>query len=96
MRLDEFSSVVKKVKETTGDEKFDNMMNNISGSDSPQTNLGNRSITTDRKIMELTHKIFLRLREYDDPEIYEKFINFMIKTVETNVGPIDESLKNKA
>jgi hypothetical protein len=80
-----------RLDEITGDADFDKMIGNISSSDTPSVDLSNRKTVPDRKIMELTHKIFLRLREYDDPEIYEKFINFMIKTVETNVGPIDES-----
>ena len=44
----------------------------------------------DRKIMALTHQIFMKLRDYDDPEIYQKFVDFMVKTIEDNVGPLDE------
>lgn len=81
----------KKVKEATGDRDFDSMMNNITNNTDPSAQLGNKSTTPNRAIMKLTHEIFLRLRDYDDPEIYQKFINFMIKTVSDNVGPLDES-----
>jgi hypothetical protein len=67
------------------------MMGNISGSDTPSVDLSNRQTVPDRKIMDLTHKIFLRLQEYDDPEVYQKFIQFMIKTITANAGPLDES-----
>lgn len=79
-------------REATGDKKFDDMMSGITGSDTPSVDLGNRQTVPDRQIMELTHKIFLRLREYDDPEIYQKFIEFMVKTINANVGPLDESI----
>jgi hypothetical protein len=82
-------SRIKRVKETTGDEKFDNMINNISGSDSPQTDLGSRKTQPDRKTMELTHKIFLALRDYDDPYVYDRFVEFMAKTLDPNIGSVD-------
>ena len=81
------------VKEATGDASFDGMMNNITNNTEPSAQLGNKQTTPDRKIMQLTHQIFMKLRDYDDPEIYQKFINFMIKTVSDNVGPLDESRK---
>lgn len=83
----------KKVKEATGDARFDGMMNNITNNTEPSAQLGSKSTTPNRDIMKLTHEIFLKLRDYDDPEIYQKFINFMIKTVSDNVGPLDESRK---
>jgi hypothetical protein len=82
-----------RLDEITGDPGFDKMMGGITGSDTPGVDIGNRQTVPDRKIMELTHKIFLRLREYDDPAVYEKFIDFMTKTITDNVGPLDESKK---
>lgn len=84
-------SRIKKTREATGDANFDDMMGKITGSDKPTAQLGNKPTVPDRKIMALTHQIFLKLRDYDDPDIYQKFIEFMIKTVNDNVGPLDES-----
>ena len=83
----------RKFRETTGDRKFDNMLGKIVGSDKPEVDQGNRKTIPDREIMEWTHKIFLRLQQYHDPDIYRKFIEFMIKTIESDIGPIDESMK---
>jgi hypothetical protein len=85
---------VKKVKEATGDARFDGMMNNITNNTEPSAQLGSKMTTPNREIRDLTHEIFLKLRDYDDPEIYQKFIDMMIKTINNpNVGPLDESRK---
>lgn len=80
----------KKVAEATGDARFDKMMGNITGSETPKAMPPQGTGQIDRQIMELTHKIFLRLREFDDPEVYQKFIDFMVKTINNDVGPLDE------
>lgn len=77
-------------KEATGDKKFDKMMGNITGSDTPKAIPAQGTGQIDRQIMELTHKIFLRLRDFDDPRVYQKFIDFMVKTINNDVGPLDE------
>ena len=81
----------KKVKESTSDERFDNMMGKITGSDKPEAIPAQGTGHIDRKIMNLTHQIFLRLRDFDDPEVYQKFMEFMTKTINSEVGPLDES-----
>lgn len=80
----------KKVAEATGDARFDKMMGNITGSDTPSAIPAQGSGQIDRQIMELTHKIFLRLRDFDDPRVYQKFIEFMVKTINNDAGPLDE------
>lgn len=78
-----------RLDEITGDDKFDRMMNNISGKDTPDVDLGNRQTSPDRKTHELTHKIFLALRDYDDPYVYQQFVDFMRKTLDPNIGPVN-------
>jgi hypothetical protein len=80
-----------RLDEITGDARFDNMLGKIAASDKPSVDIGNKKAEPDRKTMELTHKIFLALRDYDDPYVYDQFVQFMRKTLDPNIGPVDES-----
>ena len=83
MRLGDF------INEETGDERFDKMMNKVTGSNSPSVEPSNLQMT--QKTLDLTHKIFLALRDYNDPRITAKFIEFMNRTLDPSV-PLDESM----
>ncbi|HEY6435513.1 MAG TPA: hypothetical protein VIY47_02910, partial [Ignavibacteriaceae bacterium] len=67
---------------------FDKMMGNITGNTEPSVDLGNRQVVPDRKTHELTYKIFLALRDFDDPYVTEKFREFMERTL----GPLDDPI----
>lgn len=83
------SHTTRSFTEDTGDEKFDSMMSHITGNNEPKARFGNMQLDPDDKTRELTHKIFLALRDYDDPVIYRKFIDFMRQTLDPRIGPVE-------
>ena len=76
-----------KLDEVTGDDKFDRMLGRITGSDEPSIDLTGKQAEPDRRIHELTYKIFLALRDFNDPATTQKFVDFMNKTLGPLEGP---------